>query len=389
MNLLMLTPWMKVGFGLPEVIDSLAVRLEDKGISTYVGCIEFDDSFPHLRVDVVDPKQAAVVEAVRRLDIDIVVALGSPYFEVLPQLQGVKTVVFEAGDPTPEMFTADASERRAIVENKERNVYPYVDGAAAISEFIRHEIGIPAAVIILGVDHIPDLGPKTPDMDGSAGREVRVGTLMRLGAGEAQYKGNDLLPVIRDATLDRGVAAQFHVMGRGTDEDAQRLRAAGFRVHLNASDDERRDFLREIDVFVTPSQWEGCNLPLIEAQALGTPGLAFDTGAHPEYTPLLYSSVADLVEQLVAYSENPDLLSAHGDLCYRFARSELSWDQAAVDFADFLDLVQRGEWQRRPGLFARGRRNAGRVKRSIAARGWVGTARLSAAKVRAKKKPKS
>ena len=67
------------------------------------------------------------------------------------------------------------------------------------------------------------------------------------------------------------------------------------------------------------------NLPLVEAQALGTPGLAFDTGAHPEFTPLLYRSVADVAEQIAAYHRDRRLFGRA-----RSRRARLRARQAAL-----------------------------------------------------------
>lgn len=365
----MLTPLMKMGYGVPEAIASLARGMTPLGIETVVGCMDFDDSFPDLQIRRVNPHPPLVLDLAAREGATVVVANGSPFFEVLPALTGkVRTIAYEYGDPTPEMFEADAAERRAIVEHKRTAVYPNVDAVAAISEFVRHDIDWPQArVVVLGVDHIPDLGPKPARRPDDADKALRVGTLMRLGEGEARYKGTDLLPTLRagiDAVLgEEGRSVQFEVMGRGTESDAERLTAAGFAVHLNASDVERAAYLRDIDVFISPSKWEGMNLPLVEAQALGTPGLAFDTGAHPEFTPLLFRSVADVAVQVAAYNQDREgLLAEHGRAAHAFVRHRLRWQDSSAEMARLIRDQAPLSAPRRPAL---PRRVADKARRGV------------------------
>jgi len=50
----------------------------------------------------------------------------------------------------------------------------------------------------------------------------------------------------------------------------------------DATDDEMPSYYAACDVYATATQWEGFNIPLVEAQACGKPVVAFDTGPHPE-----------------------------------------------------------------------------------------------------------
>lgn len=373
----MLAPYMKMGYGVSEAIAALSRAMEPTGVMTTVGCLAHDNHFYDIDVRTVRPNPTAVLDLAARARASAIVAHGSPFFEVLPDLTGqIRTVAYEYGDPTPEMFGGDASERRSIADAKRAGVYPHVDEVAAISEFIRHDIAWPTAQVIrLGVEHVPDLGtkPLIPPTDPTA--PLRVGTLMRLGEGEAHYKGNDLLLKLHESIVGRGAPIQFEVMGRGTPEDAAVFEARGLRVHLNSSDAQRTAFLRQIDVFVSPSLWEGTNLPLVEAAALGTPALAFDTGAHPEFTPLVYSNVDQLSAQLLAYERDRlGLLREHGDLCYRYIRRAMSWDTAALQLGALLRGTHSKPPHRRP-IKVRVRTGAHRVRESVAENGIQSTSR--------------
>ena len=161
------------------------------------------------------------------------------------------------------------------------------------------------------------------------------------------------------ARLVESADVRFEVMGRGTDADADVFREAGIVVHLNAADEERSAFLRDIDVFVTASLWEGTNLPLVEAQSLGTPGLALDTGAHPEFTPLVFDSPAAMAMQIDRYWQLPELLAAHGRMSYRFVRDRFVWAATAREIARLTvgapspPVRGRGPWRRRWGKVQR------------------------------------
>lgn len=387
-TVLMLTPWMKMGYGVAEAVASLSRGLTALGYPTVVGALGEDGSFADVDVREITPDAARITALAARLGASVAVAHGSPFFEVLPELP-MGTIAYEYGDPTPQLFEADAEERSRIAAAKRTQVYPAVGAVACISNFIRHDIGWPdARVIPLGIEHIPDLGPKPLVPPVSADRPLRVGTLMRLGAGEAHYKGNHLLPALRVEVHRHRPATQFEVMGRGTEADATVLRDAGFLVHLNASDHDRQEFLRTIDVFVSPSQWEGCNLPLVEAQALGTPGLAFDTGAHPEFTPLVFPSLNLLARQIVAYDDDRSgLLRQHGRAGYTFVRETMSWEQATHRLADLIREVDPGPAPARPPLGSQLRVLARRTKAAVKEHGAPQAAKLAVRKVVPKKPP--
>lgn len=380
MKVLMLAPWMSLGHGVSELIGATVPLLAARGVESTVGCLGHDDHFKRLRLEVVGEDPRSVLRLVEEVEATAVIAFGSPYFEVLPHLTGVgRTIALEAGDPTPELFESDASERQRIVEFKREHVYPHVDAVLAISEFIRHDIGWAAAEVFrLGVDNIPDLGPK-PLSPPSSSRPIKVGALSRMGRGEARYKGVDQLLELDAKLAELGVERDMHIMGKGTAKDARPFAERGFTVHLNATEENRNSFLADMDVFVSTSLWEGTNLPLVEAQALGTPGLALDTGAHPEFTPLIFSSVEEIALQIRAYSDDMDgtLLHRHGLMAYRFVRATMSWPQAA----ERIDSLLRGAstpipppvaWRPRGSLVRRAGRSLREegIKTAAAKAGW-------------------
>lgn len=339
-GVLLLCSVMKRGFGVSVVAHEVAARIRAAGWKMTIGCLEHDEWFAGEDVVVLPPAPQTIFEFCERESIDVVVAQTSPYFEVLPALEmWIPTIVFEHGDPTPSMFADDARERELIKVNKLRRVYPRTDAVLTSSHFLRHDIGWPqAGVVPLGCDHVDDHGHKDRSVGDGSDSPLRVGTLMRLGAGEARYKGLDEYLQIIEAFAGRP-GFEFQIMGRGEESDREWWEERGVRCHLNATDEERSAYLRDLDVFISPSRWEGFNLPLVEAHASGTVGLAFDVGAHPETTPYLLAHLSDATFLLEEWAADRTRLLDASDRCYDYARSRFPWEATAVELASHLDRV--------------------------------------------------
>ncbi|MGK5086817.1 glycosyltransferase family 4 protein [Bdellovibrionota bacterium FG-2] len=342
-TILFLTQRMRMGFGVSVVIDELARRLVARGYSVAVGCydVETQASTPY-PVHLIEPTVDSVRDLALKFDQPILVPQASPFFEICGHLSGDFDVwAWEHGDPTPSFFDHDAAERTKIQEDKRIHCYPKFRGVIASSEFLRTDIDFaPATVIYLASDHVPDVGSKNlQDFPLERNRPLRVGTLMRLGKGEAFYKGNELFLKVCEALHARKVPVELCVMGRGTEEDAQEFEAQGIRVLLNAPDHKKAEYLRNLDVFLSCSIWEGFNLPVTEAQALGTLSLAFDAGSHPEVCPFLFSHVDEMVEFICEMHLNRGLLNEYSRMTYHFVRGKFGWDRTVDAFLNTLGLA--------------------------------------------------
>lgn len=346
---LLLSCFMLRGYGVSVVADQLQKRLSTHGWDLHIGYLE-TDSQAEVPGRVYMPADAREILAYcARERIDVVVAQTSPYFEVLPEIAGeVPVVCFEHGDPTPELFSAEAAARAVVKDHKRSHVYPFVSDVWTISHFLRHDIGWPTAKVVPnGADHV-DAGRVTRS---GTGGPVRVGFLSRLGSLEAEYKGNDLLVTLAQRFAgDHGV--EFVAMGRGTPADAAMFEQAGIAVTLNATDDERAHFFGSLDVFFSASRWEGFNLPLVEAQHCGCAAIAFDTGAHPETTPYVVGSLGDAETLLRYWIDDRAALTAAASRCQRFVDERFTWDESARRFSQLLDEVAVGSL-RGPALVRR------------------------------------
>lgn len=333
-TVLFLTYRMMLGFGVDVVVNQVGRQLRQRGYRVVVGCIAADPGYGELEIELIEPTLEAVRKLARRVEASVVVAHTTPFFELLPELQAeIPCWAWEHGDPTPALFEQDGAERQRIKERKTA-FYSRLSGVIAISDFIRHDIGcLGAQVIYNGCDHVPHAESKNQqDIEVGELRPLRVGTLMRLGSGEALYKGNALFRQFATRLREVAPNVEIHVMGRGSDADALPFRRAGIKVHLNAPDAEKWKYLRTLDVFLSFSLWEGFNLPLAEAQALGTVGLALDTGAHPEVTPLVMANVDEALAQVRSYDVRRELLLEQSQLCWRFVHERFRWARCAALF---------------------------------------------------------
>lgn len=324
------------GYGVSEVAVQLRRGLKNHGWDLHVGFLDGEPSSDG-QVLFIPADPTEIVAYCLRNKIDVVVAQTSPYFEILPVIaRDVPVVCYEHGDPTPAFFHEEANIREQVWRNKIENVYPHVAEVWTTSHFLRHDIEwLGAKVIPLAADHV---GQRDSEISPVAGRKIRAGSLARMGALESEYKGTDLLMQL-PGLLPEQADVEFLAMGRGSRDDAKPLEEAGWNVLLNASDEERRTFLQSLDVFISPSKWEGFNLPLVEAQFLGVPGIAFDVGAHPETTPFAVGTV-DEASALIGYWINDHVaLRAAGDRCKQFVDAKFSWDRTAQEFASALDGV--------------------------------------------------
>ena len=328
---LLLCSVMMRGYGVSIVAEELAKRMPQFGWDLYIGTTLADGNFAATPTFLMNPDAQEILKFCVDWNIEVVLAQTTPYFEVLPHLVGhIPVLVYEHGDPTPTFFTEDGEERERIRQNKIQNVYPVVNKVLASSYFLVQDIGWPEAeVVTLGCNHVPDLGLKPKNEVVSSEKALRVGTLIRLGAGEAQYKGNALFRELVSRLRTNNSEIEFYVMGRGTEADGDEWREVGVTPILNAPDDAKAEYLRTLDVFVSPSMWEGFNLPIVEAQALGTVGIGFDVGAHPETALHLASSISDAISMIEHWNSDREHLALACERAFQYVRTQFDWNLTA------------------------------------------------------------
>ncbi len=232
------------------------------------------------------------VACVKGQGVAVAIAHTPPFFEVLASLPGtIARVVFDHGEPPAELFS-DAEERRKIAARKVE-ISRCVDAVVAISEFIRRDSKLRAGVVCFnGNDHqlrrrsnLAALQGRLRGAEGLGGKFV-VLNVTRYLAAERRYKGVDAFVAVREALVrefpELAAEVEFVLAGRSDPADQAWAASQGLIALSNLDDDQLMSAYLDCDLYLSTSQWEGYNLGIAQALALGVPVLASDRGAHSE-----------------------------------------------------------------------------------------------------------
>lgn len=205
----------------------------------------------------------------------------------------------------------------------------YITMSRDLNEWMRREIGVPAAridTIYNGVDTTrfsPQGDSFALPKRSSAPGTVIIGTIGRLD------------PVKNQILLARATAhllahrpnlrarVRLAIVGDGTEREKIEtvLRETGIRdvAWLPGFRDDTPALYRGFDVFVLPSRREGISNTLLEAMASGRPVIATRIGGNPEIVPdgvvgrlVEPEDVDALAQAILRYVEDADLARAHG-----------------------------------------------------------------------------
>jgi GT2 family glycosyltransferase len=208
----------------------------------------------------------------------------------------------------------------------------------SISEFIKKTAGIEESIVVYnGTEHINDKTKGSEnkidlrdylDIDKNS---FIITTLSRIGEGESRYKGFDILKIVKDRLSKSilGKTFKFLIIGKlapGGLNIKKDLERDGFYVLPDVDEYLKREIIKQSDVFFSPSLWEGFNLPIVEAQFLGTPSIAFSTGSHPEVCPFHFSNIDEIVEFIDSVSKDNEFHKKCSEICNKFVKNRFNWD---------------------------------------------------------------
>lgn len=106
------------------------------------------------------------------------------------------------------------------------------------------------------------------------------------------------------------------------------------------SEEDKWELLKNADVFVFPTKYEGFGIPILEAQSVGTPVVAANNSSIPEVAgegailvdPENSEAIANAVHQIISSEEiKKDLIEKGFENVKRF-----SWEKCAREIADIL-----------------------------------------------------
>jgi glycosyltransferase involved in cell wall biosynthesis len=154
-------------------------------------------------------------------------------------------------------------------------------------------------------------------------------------------------------------SAEFWIIGNGDFRvDLERMACDGVKFFENVSNEERRNLLKRAWVLVNPSVREGFGLNIIEANALGTPCIAYNVNGLKDSvrngeTGLLVKSgdTCALAEEIIRFLGDDRLRDNFSKNALVYSRA-FSWDRAAEEFMSIIKeifsseafLSSRQEW---------------------------------------------
>jgi glycosyltransferase involved in cell wall biosynthesis len=173
---------------------------------------------------------------------------------------------------------------------------------------------------------------RTRARQGWEGKAI-VLNVCRFHRAERRYKGIDLYAEVADR-FRKAYPAQagnvvFVLAGKGTREDVAEVEALGISALANVSDAELTELYAAADIYMSFSQWEGYNLGIGQALALGLPVIASDIPAHREFGIPTTNDPAAAAEALAALVE----AALSGRLLTERTPKLWTWDEPLVAFA--------------------------------------------------------
>ena len=332
-----------LGHGVAEVVAQQAAYLNKHGWDVIVGgpTTRQDRAYPGCRrVELYTARDAAAL-AVEE-GFDCVIAHTPPFFSV-SRFVGRHPLVYicDHGEPPSNLFVTDRVQREDIDWEK-RFIAPFARRTFVISQAIyyqqfRHD----AVVLRNGNSHLAawssDWAKRRESLRekyGFTGRFV-VLSVCRFGAEERRYKGVDAyidllqdLPFVVPDLAGRGLYVQA---GRGNHHDVAHAKAGGLTPFANITDVEMSELYAASDLYLSLSQWEGYNLGIGQALAMGLPVVASDIPAHREFGIPTGATAAHMCALIRDHFEDWDETSSK-----REARIE-AWEVPLARMAELLE----------------------------------------------------
>lgn len=309
LRILMLSVTHQIGHGVPVVVNEQARYLVAQGHEVIIGGPRKENEFAYEgceRVELLDAQQAAAFAITR--GVDCVVMHTPPYFSTLRWLgDACATLVYDYGEPNPDFFP-DADARRAVLMEK-RLCLPMADRLYAISQSICDEANEPRMKSIrIANSHLTVWEPSYLQRRSTTREQMQwqdkivVMNVCRFHKSERHYKGiDDYVALLHEFQRRYPELAQrivFLLCGKGTEQEQAEMEAQGLTILANASDDRLIDMYAAADIYVNLSRWEGYNLGIGQALAMGLPVLASDIPAHREFGVPVSNDSSVLADQL-------------------------------------------------------------------------------------------
>ena len=295
-RILLLSVVWKIGYGVPVVIQQQARKLIERGYDVIIGgpLAENEMSFPGCERVVIGSSREAAVYAFTS-GIALVVAHTPPFFEV-PILIGshIPVLAYDYGEPAAEFFQDPTRSYLLNVGYQKRAAAALTTTIATISQSVKDEtLNKDARVVGLANSHLPAWSEALrPERDRA--REALgwqdgfvILTVCRFHENERAYKGLDrIATILREFPYlypEQSKPLIWALAGAGSPSDVEQAEQLGFTVFPNVSDAMLTDLYKAADAYMGFSKWEGYNLGIAQALAMGLPTVGSDIPAHREF----------------------------------------------------------------------------------------------------------
>lgn len=344
MKILFFTCFFQQGYGVHLVIKKQLQGLLANGFKElYLAVRDFNEKENEtLDENVTVFKAGSDYQSVRdimmKVKPGIVIVHTPPYWPHIARFNEFFTIkiAYDYGDPFPTFYKGKEKKERENSDKAKYNDMPNYHVHISISEFIKRCSGISSSIVIYcGADHADDKKDQNEtnikDYLSLDKDSFIISSLSRIGVDESFYKGFDALIQIKNhvsAKLENKNIV-FLIMGKSIPKGnkiEKMLQNSGFFLLEDVDEKLKKTILKQSDLFISPSLWEGFNLPLVEAQYMGTPSLCFSIGAHPEVCPLHFINIEEMVNFIVLLYNNNQLNKKYGYICRDYVKKKFKWE---------------------------------------------------------------
>jgi glycosyltransferase involved in cell wall biosynthesis len=253
------------------------------------------------RYELENPASAAALAA--ELSVNVIIAHTMPFYDVARWTGAYPPVVcWDHGEPPADLFP-DAELRKEQLLSKDIDLLR-ANKVFAISEIVATESRTPiTAIIENGNSHLGqwsnDNTKRREELRQKYGWQDHfvILNICRFHKGERYYKGIDTYLSLLEACYKNNLIESknlvFVLGGKGNEKDVAEMTRLGLRVFANISDNEIVDLYYAADAYINFSKWEGYNLGIAQALAMGLPTMASDIPAHRAFDIFTSNNMTD------------------------------------------------------------------------------------------------
>ncbi len=200
-----------------------------------------------------------------------------------------------------------------------------------------------AHTIHLGIDHYPD------EFLTDIRSLYKLNEIVILYVGRcmdtAPYKNvNNLLDVFDIIKKDYKKISLLISTGDCNFKEKERLENRGATIINGALNQFLPSIYNSCNIFATATEWEGFDLPLLEASYFGKPVVAHNIGAHPEIvihekTGFLSNSDKEFSNYIFKLINEPQLRQSIGHEGKIFARNNFKWSNTVNKYSNLINQI--------------------------------------------------